>query len=117
MRYAPRFLLLAALLVVVAACGPRRTGPVADESAQLRVQNNSFLDMRIYVVGSGPRIRLGMVNGSSSATLRIPAHVIGMGRDVHFLADPIGSPTVAQSFSIYVRPGENVSITIPPTVR
>jgi hypothetical protein len=118
MRTASRTLLLSALFVLLAGCGASRGGAAA-ESTPLRVNNQSWLDMRIYVVssGSGQRIRLGMVTGNSVQTLRIPSHVVGMGREVSFIADPVGSPTVASSFNIYVRPNQQVSITIPPTVR
>lgn len=73
--------------------------------------------MRIYVLASGQRVRLGMVNASSTSTLRIPAHVVGLGREVSFLADPLASDAIAQSFSLYVDPGDEVTITIPPSVR
>lgn len=110
------------LLVVIllaggcAARGGNNRGSAGDE-ASLRVQNQSWLDMRIYVVASGQRVRLGTVNAASTSTLGIPAHVIGLGREVSFLADPLASSTVAQSFSMYVDPGDEVTLTIPPSVR
>jgi hypothetical protein len=118
MRTARRTLLLSALLVLLAGCGASRGG-TESETTPLRINNQSWLDMRIYVVatGSGQRIRLGMVTANSVQTLRIPAHVVGFGREVSFVADPVGSPTVASSWNIFVRPGQPVSLTIPPTVR
>lgn len=118
MRTAARFLAVAALFLVAAACSAQRAGGDRHaEGATLFVNNQTFLDQRMYVIGAGPRIRLGTVTASSTARLRIPGHVIGLGREVRFLADPIGSQTVAQSFNMFVRPGQEVTITVPPSVR
>lgn len=119
MRTARRPLLLTALVVLLAACGATRGGGAAADATPLRINNQSWLDMRIYVVatGSGQRVRLGMVTANSVQTLRIPGHIVGMGREVVFQADPVASNTVASSWNMYVRPGQQVSLTIPPTVR
>jgi CheY-like chemotaxis protein len=110
-------------LVILDMMMPKRSGFLVLEKMRrtretpLRVNNQSWLDMRIYVVASGQRVRLGMVNANNTAVLRIPAYVVGLGREVSFLADPQASGSVARSFSMYIQPGEEVSITIPPTVR
>lgn len=110
--------LLLVFSLAIGACGAARSGPVvARESTSLRVQNQSSSQMNIYVVASGQRIRLGSVAGNATAVLRIPHSVVGLGRELSFLADPLGSSNVASSFSIYVQPGEEVTITVPPTVR
>jgi hypothetical protein len=118
-----RFLLpaLALLLLGAPACTPKQPGddPRAEaQGASLRVENQAWLDMTIYVTdaGSGARRRLGGVSGTSNATLRIPPEVVGIGRSLRFIADPIGSGRTASSYDLFVRPGQRVSITIPPTV-
>lgn len=120
MRY--RFLVpLFGALLGAGACTPRQPGdsPEAQsQNASVVVHNQAWLDMTVYVqsIGSGARTRLGTVSSTSNTTLRIPASAVGPGRPVRFLVDPIGSSRTATSFEIYVRPGEQVSITIPPTV-
>ena len=116
-RPSPVLLLLLAL--AVGACGQAaRSGPVVgSEPTRVRVENQSSSQVNIYVVAGAQRIRLGSVVGSATAVLRIPDSVVGFGRDLSFLADPIGSSNVASSFSIYVQPGEEVTITIPSRVR
>jgi hypothetical protein len=111
--------ILIAVLVLLAACGPSRHAASDDASrpTPVRVENQSWSDMRIYVVVSGLRQRLGVVTGGTTQTLQIPASVVGLGREISFLADPIAGRTTAQSFSIFVRPGETVRITIPSSVR
>lgn len=108
------------LVALLGACGSGRgrSGPAPpSETTTLRLENQSWSQMTIYVVAGGQRIRLGSVEGNSTGRLRIPGSVVGMGRELSFMADPLGSSNVARSFSIYVRPGEEVSLTIPPSAR
>lgn len=121
MRVAARSLLLLVLTVVASACySSRQTGPLppaGSDTTPLRVQNQSWLQMNVYVVAGGGRVRLGTVSGNSTTTLQIPRHVVGQGREVSFYVDPVGSSQTATSFEMWVRPGERVTITIPPTLR
>lgn len=105
-------LLLAPLLL--GACGAVRSMRGDSEDASVRVQNQAFNDMTIYVVAGSQEIRLGTATGNSTTTLRIPSTVVGIGRELSFRADPIGSSAVASSYSIFVDPGDEVTLTIPP---
>ena len=111
-----------ALLMGASACGPgRQPGETPQPQAQgasVLVHNQAWSNMTIYVVdaGNGARVRLGEVNSASNATLRIPSAVVGPGRPLRFLVDPIGSQRTASSFEMYVRPGQRVTITIPQNV-
>lgn len=107
------------LLLAAAACASANPGlRVGDEPhTTVRVANQSWLDVNMYVTTGSQRVRIGSVRGNNTQTLRIPASVVGFGREVGFVADPIGSGSVASSFQIFVRPGEEVSITIPARVR
>ncbi|HYJ78005.1 MAG TPA: hypothetical protein VEW03_00185 [Longimicrobiaceae bacterium] len=111
-------LLLLLVLAGGACTGRGRSAAQPAETTTLLIRNNSWSDMTIFVLYSGgTRQRLGLVNGNSSGTFRIPSSVVGMGRDLRFMADPVGSSNTAQSFNMFVRPGEEVRLTIPPTVR
>jgi predicted small lipoprotein YifL len=109
--------------VALAGCGPQASGPQTGplppqaRNTTLVVENQSTSDMRIYVVASGRRIRLGSVTGNRTMTLRIPASVVGGGRELSFQADPLAGRQVAASFSIFVAPGEEIHMTVPPSVR
>ena len=111
-------LFLFALLVAGAACTQQRNGqPAPQPTTTVRVQNQAWLDVNIYVVRTGgSRQRLGSVTSASTAVFRIPDTAVGMGRDLRFLADPVGSRSVASSFNMFVRPGEQVTLTIPATL-
>lgn len=109
-----RLLLLVLAPLLLMGCGAARPAGSATDGATLRVENQAFNDMTIYAVAGAQSIRLGTVTGNSTAVLRIPATVVGMGQDMSFRADPIGSSAVSSSFTIFVAPGEEVTITIPP---
>ena len=81
----------------------------------LRVENQAFNDMTIYVVRGGSRQRIGQVTGSSSALLTIPESMVGGGATLQFQADPVGSNRAPISESISVNPGDEVRLTIPPS--
>ncbi|HEX8361167.1 MAG TPA: hypothetical protein VF613_13725 [Longimicrobium sp.] len=121
MRTVLRLPILALLLLVAASCSSNRQpgsdpGPAA-RGATVRIQNNAWLDMNIYVLQtSGARRRLGMVNANATTTLRIPGPVVGLGQQLRFIVDPVGSQRTASSFEIYVRPDQQVTLTIPATV-
>lgn len=104
--------------VSLSACGgARQGGPRGSEPAtMLQVENQSFLDMTIYLITSGgARIRLGTANGNSTTTMRIPATYVFGGSEMRFLADPIGSNRTPISQGITVFPGDNVRLIIPPS--
>lgn len=101
------------LLLVLAACAGNPRDQDA-EGATARVENQSWSEMTIYAVAGGQRVRLGSVNANSTAVLRIPAGVVGLGRTLTFIADPLGSSRTSRSFEIYVAPGEEITLTIPP---
>jgi hypothetical protein len=102
--------------VSVSGCGGARQSPRgSDEATMLQVDNQSFLDMNIYLVTTGgARIRLGTANGNSTTTMRIPATQVFGGTELRFLADPIGSQRTPISQGITVFPGDTVRLIIPP---
>lgn len=104
--------LIAAVLAI--GCAGGRPGPPAPATA-VEVRNQAFADMTVYVVEStGARRRLGFAPGASTVVMRIPSTLIGMGREVHFVVDPIGSTRTAMSNRMFVSPGDTVMLTIPP---
>ncbi|HJU73921.1 MAG TPA: hypothetical protein VJ717_09250 [Gemmatimonadaceae bacterium] len=109
-------LTLAAGALGVNGCGGARQGPRgSDPATMLQVDNQSFLDMNIYLITSGgARIRMGTAGGNSTTNLRIPATYIFGGSELRFQADPIGSNRQPVSQSITVFPGDTVRLIIPP---
>lgn len=112
-----RPLLLMLALLLAAGCATAAGERLPSNDATLVVSNQSTAQMRIYVVSGGQRIRLGSVQGISDARLRIPGSAVGLGRDLRFQALPMGSNTVANSWNLFVRPGQQVTLTIAAYVR
>lgn len=108
-----RGFLIAATAVLIAACSARR--PASDQPVTtLRVQNQGFLDMTIYLIAGSQRVRLGVAGGSSTTTMRIPSQYVFGASSLRFLADPIGGNRTPVSESITVVPGDVVTLIIPP---
>ena len=85
----------------------------AEQRTVLKVDNQAFLDMTIYVLNGAQRIRLGIAGGKTVTSLTIPAYLIHGVAPLRFLADPIGGNRVPVSDEIAVQPGDEVTLTIP----
>ncbi len=118
-RRVPRLLttVLAAGMAVLSACALNKN---PDENAEpvppttLRVENQAFLDMNIYVYRSSQRVRLGTASGNSTTRMTIPSNLIFGATPLRFQADPIGGNRPALSQEITVSPGDEVTFIIPP---
>lgn len=102
------------LLLLLAACGGRAVRPSAGAATTVRVENQAWLDMNVYVLPeSGQRLRLGQVSATSTRVFRIPDNLIFGATRLRFLADPIGSSRTPVSQAITVLPGDEVVLQIP----
>ena len=109
--------MVAAWLAMASACSQNKDPDLMAEPVpptRLRVDNQAFLDMTIYVYRSTQRIRLGTATGNSVTRLTIPANLIFGATPLRFQADPIGGNRAPISSEITVSPGDEVILTIPP---
>ena len=117
--HARRAAWMLALVCATLAAGCSRNKN-ADETLEpvpvtrLRVQNQAFLDMTIYVYRNSQRLRLGTANGNSTTRFTIPSSLIFGATPLRFQADPIGSNRASISEEISVSPGDEVTLLIPP---
>lgn len=117
-----RFARLAAVVAMIAgiaACSQgakhARDNGELQPVTRVRVENQAFLDMNVYVLSDGGgRTRLGTVTGNTNQEFVIPAYIIGPANSVRFLVEPIGSSRAPISNSLSVQPGQTVTLTIPP---
>ncbi|HEU0078346.1 MAG TPA: hypothetical protein VFQ76_11890, partial [Longimicrobiaceae bacterium] len=74
------------------ACGGQQKPTVGKPAppAVLRVANNNFADVTIYVVQSGMRVRLGTVSGLSEQQFKLSRTFAAYATDLYLLADPVG---------------------------
>ena len=113
---------LVVLLVCVglagAACaGVRSRAAKAGEehTAALEVQNNTTLDVRIYLLRGGLPTRLGTVEGMSTTVFDLKRDALD--RDIRFRADPVGGWRRATTDPIAVKQGQRVSLKLDNMLR
>ena len=96
--------------------------PVSDRSGELvtvRVSNNSWLNMRIYVVETVTRRnrwRLGTVTALSKARFELPEHLGAELGHLVLVAVPIGSRQRQFTDRLLTWPGSFVNWNINPTL-
>jgi hypothetical protein len=114
-------------LSLVVGCAGKNSAPAdnpapADQPApadngahpQARIENNSSLDMDIYVVRQSGPTRIGFVPANQSATFELPAAIIAGSAAVRFEARPVrgsGRPVGSEIFP--VNDGNQITWTIP----
>ncbi|HXL08059.1 MAG TPA: hypothetical protein VN964_14145 [Gemmatimonadales bacterium] len=108
----PRALLLVLLAGACHRPGAAPLNPRAEVA--VTVENQNFLDMDVFLIQGGQRVRLGMVPGLSSRILMVRPELIGYGTEVRFELHPIGGRGNPLSETISVRPGDVIHLTIPP---
>jgi hypothetical protein len=112
-----RLTVLVGTLLLVTACGARR-GPdrAAADDFSVVVENQNYLDVVVFAFRDLSSTRLGSVSGLSSATLRIPGHLVVLG-EIRLLVDPIGSPVAYLTDEIMVSPGDVITLRVASVVR
>jgi len=106
-------LLLLTLLLQGCLAGSRGPDPFAatrdDGPVVLQVQNQNFLDARIYVLWNGQRERAGFVVGLTTETFRFERRQGTLRVQVDFIA---GGGFTTDAIGVW--PGEVVELVIPP---
>lgn len=106
--------LLLGFALVTSGCKATEQGAATDGvETTLEVQNRNFLDMNLFVVRGGQRVRLGRVTGSDTEILTIPDYIVRGAGTLRFLADPIGGRNEPITREILVNRGERVRLVIP----
>lgn len=105
-------------LTAAAACGRSASSglPGPEERTFLRVDNQGFADMNIFVLPeSSTRQRLGTAIGKSNQLFILPQNVVRSGvRSLRFIAAPIATTRGEVTDQILVTPGDTVVLVIPP---
>lgn len=102
-------LTLAAMTVIASGCATGNTtlnDVGIDGATVVRVTNNNWSDMTIYLVRDGTRHRLGSVTSQGTHIFAIPTHLVTTTGSLHLMADPIGSARTFVSSPILLSPGQ-----------
>lgn len=113
---APTTSALATLMVVAAlfsSCASSDYVRDADapDRVTITVENQNWQDANIYLIGSGPRVRLGTVGTNAREVFVVPRSVLAQG-SVRLAVDLIGSRAAQVTDPILIFPGADVHWTL-----
>ena len=112
-----QFLAIALAAVALPGCGRNsaQTNPGPEGFATVRVENDNFRDMRVYVRpgAGGARYRLGTANGMEVTVLKIPRTMTTGITELTFEIQPMGGGGSQFSQKITVGGGEEIVLRIP----
>jgi hypothetical protein len=108
------FVLIAAAPTGLTGCSRNRSTRRVDEPPPtvVQVSNNNFLDIVVYVVQRGQRIRLGTATSNRATNFVIPSHVFFGPTPISFVVDPVGSGRVQSTGEIVVDAGEELELRL-----
>src|SRR5688572_6133669 len=111
-RIDPRPVCLALAVLLMGACATPRyatdNAPSGDRVVRVEVTNHNWMDMAVYAVSGGQRIRLGTVTTGLNQTFRLPKTLNVYSGQLFLEAQPVGSREVFRSDAIMVNPGGQI---------
>jgi hypothetical protein len=114
--HALKWLSLPALLLIVSTgCAGKHkesTRPLPTTPTSLRIENQNWLDVNIYVVHDGQRSRIGAATAARTTELMIPPSMLGQLGTIRLVADPVGSSTAITSPTVVVKEGTRLVWTL-----
>ncbi len=78
------------------------------DATHVVIDNDNFLDMRIYAVSGGRRHQLGTVTGFTQETFVLPSWVLVANAPLRLVALPVGTGRTYSSPEVTVDPGDLV---------
>jgi len=111
-------LLLAALAsgaCASASAGTRAPNSVAPRDASaatVRVTNNNWSNVTVYLVRDGMRTRLGDVTSMRTEEFRMPPIFTNTSGNIQLLVSPLGSNDVYVTPGFSVQPGQQVEFNV-----
>lgn len=93
---------------------PVPTTAAADSKGRIpvRIDNQNYSDLDVYLLSRGTRVLLGSVTGLTRATLMLPTGSALTDGRVQLQADPLGAVAPIRTPQLLVSPGEQVYWTI-----
>jgi hypothetical protein len=102
------------LLSLTLGCAANTATSGGGETTRARIENNSSLDMDIYVLRQAGATRLGFVSSNDTARFELTPGVLAGAVSLRFEARPArrsGRPVVSELFQ--VRSGDEITWSIP----
>ncbi|HMA42194.1 MAG TPA: hypothetical protein VKP10_19175 [Gemmatimonadales bacterium] len=113
---------LAAASVSPLACRPHRSAEDEVSAADqgefvLRVINNHYLDVTVYLLRGAERVRVGIVSGNSRQDFVLSGRLLGPGGQISLLGSVSTSNAVVRSNPVLVGRGEFVEWRLESVLR
>ena len=109
---------VAAVMMLSSGCAAKHGVPRnEDDRIVIRVANNHPLDVTVYAVNQGMRVRLGTVSTATSERFQLALREINPSGELRLLADPVGSRRSTLSEPIQVFPGQIVEWVLAADLR
>jgi hypothetical protein len=105
----------AVLAITLSACasgGSQRAPAPAMAPTRIEVTNHNWADMRVYVVRSGTRFRLGTVSSMGTQIFQLPRTLSVSTSGLQLIADPIGSREMYMTQTLNIAPGQLVRFKV-----
>ena len=112
---------LVALALLSAACHHAAKPDAAEPpvpATTVKVENQSFFDVDVFVVQHGMSMRLGRAASLKTEVFTIPANFVVNSTELLFEIRPIGAAGAAantRTQTTPVQPGDQVILMIPPS--
>lgn len=115
--------LVVALLLAPGGCARARTGDAGAGTAAgadtvagaqwlgpvpIRVVNRHALDVTVFALVAGQRLRLGLVNSASSQSFELPLRLLAGGATLRLRAEPVGREEGITTEALSVQRGQRV---------
>ena len=85
------------------AAGAQWLGPVP-----IQVVNRYSLDVTVFALVAGQRLRLGLVTVASTGTFEVPLRLLRGGATLRLRAEPVGRASGITTEALSVQPGQRV---------
>src|ERR1041384_5193273 len=80
--------------------------------ATVRVANYNWMDVNVYAVQGGTRVRLGSGTSMSNGTFQLPSRFLLQSTSVRLMVDPVGSTEGYMTDGILVHGGQQISFNV-----
>jgi hypothetical protein len=83
-----------------------------DGTASVKVTNNGWSDVNVYLLRGTSKVRLGMVTSMTSERFPVPKNFLNGSSDLRLHAHPIGGFNDYETQPLLVSPGQQVALTL-----
>jgi hypothetical protein len=122
MNHRTRAGLSLAMALLLVGCGRRQEigpgeVPVEPMGLAFEIENQSSVDLAIYLIVNNVSVRLGTVSTNAVLLVEKPWKRVGGGRRLRLRAEVIGSATRLVTEDLHAQPGQLVHWTLTPDLR